>query len=835
MSDVRRAVMGHARLRALANVAVETLRQAARSLRRAPGLVVTVVAVFALGIGANATMFETIDRLLLRAPPHVTSPEDVRRIFVTQGDPFTGEVGLVETFPFPDIADFEGLPAFDAVAAYSEPEITIGRGEDASAHPAVLAGSDYWRVLGTTPAAGRFFDATDDAPGAEPVAVIGHGYWRDRFGGSPSAIGETLDFGYGPYTIIGVAPRGLTTLDLGRVDVFLPLQVAGRHMRGEGWVASRQMLFLKAVARLSPDSNPVAVADAATARHLGGRSEDIAANRYYAEPRIVLGSLGWANGLNRSGDTQGFLMLSGVALVVLLITLLNVTNLLVGRAIQTRRESAVRVALGISRRRHVAQTLAEGAILGLAGATAAFLVDSWIGSVVRARLMPFVAWEELGGSGPLWIFLMTAGITVGLLSAVPAAIRASRSDVVSSLKGGGGGTPRSTSRLRAALCVVQAGCSVVLLIGTGLFLRSFDEILNADIGFTTEGLHALTLVTDPGSTTPVERQALLLTAAERLRRIPGVEGAAASSGNPFRGSISVAIAIPGVDPIPRAPSGGPYVTAVGEGYLRTMGVPVLRGRDFDRADHAAGVQLAIVGQTMARAMWGEEDPIGQCIHVGGVTRPCSTVVGVAADPHRSDLIGELDTFQYWIPADGLETDLLRPNNLAVRVSSPAVLVDVRRELIALDTRIRHVETFSYREWMPLLARTQSTAATLFTVFGALALIVAALGLYSVIAFDVAQRTREIGIRAALGASGSAVIRAVIGRGLRHATVGVALGLIAAAVLSPRVEEQLYGISPRDPATFALVAGVLLLVALVASGLPARRAAGVDPMIALRAE
>jgi ABC-type antimicrobial peptide transport system permease subunit len=245
--------------------------------------------------------------------------------------------------------------------------------------------------------------------------------------------------------------------------------------------------------------------------------------------------------------------------------------------------------------------------------------------------------------------------------------------------------------------------------------------------------------------------------------------------------------------------------------------------------------VAVVGETMARRIWGGEDPIGRCIHVGGPTLPCSTVVGIAADPRRASIAQEEETFQYWIPAEPLQSDVLRPTNLVVRVSDPGAVDAVHRELLAMDPRIRFVRITSFREVIAPQMRSWIASATLFSAFGLLALIVAALGLYSLIAFDVAQRTREIGIRTALGALRRSVVRLVVIRALWLTGLGVAIGLTAAALLSPRIDDLLFGVSAHDPATFAAVGAVLMLVAVLAAGFPAHRASRVDPIVALRNE
>lgn len=807
-----------------------------RSLRRSPGLFLTIVTVFALGIGANAAMFETLDRILLRPPPHVDDASAVQRIHIHQLSPISQELYLGEYMSHPDFEDFRDMRTLDAVAAYATRKITLGQRSGASQVQALLASGEYWSVIGgARPALGRLFGPEDDRPGAEPVAVIGYRLWRSRFGGSPDVLGEALDFGHGPYTIVGVAPRGLTTLDLEPVDVVLPFEPAARHLYGEGWVGNRHWHMPRAIGRLAPGATPAAMEAEATIRHQAGRSETIERGQYDPDARVIAGSVIAARGPLVPDEARVAAWLGGVAVIVLLIAAVNVANLLLARNIRLRREVAVRLALGISRRRLVAQQVFEGMLLGAAGGIAAIAVDRFAGAALRTTLLPNVAWQDLGAPVDLWLALIVLAVVAGGLSALPTAIRSARSDLTEGLKSSGAGTPVRARRARAMLSVAQASLSVLLLVGAGLFLRSMHEVRTQDLGFQIDGLYEIRLLTEAGTVETQERVGLLTDAADHLRRIPGVTGAATATGNPFRNSMAVGLHIPGIDSIPRATTGGPYVVSVGEDYFRTLGINPIRGRGLETSDHTSGRRVAVVGATMARRVWAGEDPIGRCLHVGGSDEPCWRVVGIAADPRRSTLVDEAETFQYWIPAESIEMLFLQPSVLTVRLARRDVVETIRGELLGIDPRVSFVETVSIREALDPQLRSWTLGATLFSIFGGLALVVAALGLYSVIAFDVVQRTKEIGIRAALGATRRRVVQGVLNRALRLGLLGVALGLTAAAVFAPRLSHLLYGVSPHDPVTFGVVAAGLILISCCAAFLPARRAATVDPMIALRAE
>jgi predicted permease len=823
-----------------------TVRFAWRSLVRSRGLSVGIVLAFALGIGANSAMFGIVDRLLLSPPPHIAQPEQVKRLLVDRYVSFMGRRTQGSTVAYGDYLDFTRIQGFDAVGAYSgRRRLTVGRGNDAESVNAVMVTSSFWATLATRPALGRFFREEEDRPGAPGTAVIGWELWQRRFGGDRAVLGRTLDFGQGPYTIVGVAPRGFTGVNLVDVELWLPAVVTGAALQGPEWLDPdrRGAYWLNAVARLTP--GPIEVVESrATAAHRAGREQDAASGRYDPESRVLLGSLISGRGPNASAESRVATWLAGVSTIVLLIACVNVANLLLARGVRQRREVGIRLALGVSRSRLFGQTLLEGVILALIGAAAALIVSHWGSEALGRVLLPDVLWTDPGFASRATVFVLIMAIVAGVASAIVPAFTSASGDVSGTLRSSSGGITRSTLRVRGLLTMAQAALSVVLLVGAGLFVRSLQNVRSLDIGFDPEGLLLVRPVEDTNAFTADQRIALFRAAAARLRLAPGVNGATFTRGAPFYTSYVDDLRGEGLDSIPSHPGGGPYISAIGPDYFSTMRMRVLRGRGFEDSDYSTGPPVAIINQAMARLLWPREDALGKCLYIGKDATACSIVVGIADNTRRGSMIEDDPHPQYYVPYEQelarSNPERARPEMLLVRVGAEsrtgAHLDNIRRSLLALESRLRFVHIVTMREELiDSQLRSWTLGATMFTAFGAFALLVAALGLYSVLAFDVAQRTREIGLRCALGADTRSLLGLIVRRALRLAAAGVAVGLVVAALLAPRLQNLLFQTSPHDPATLSLVAAVLMTVAAAAAALPAWRAARVDPNVALRAE
>lgn len=838
-----------------ADAAADVFRHAIRSLARAPALSVAVVMTLGLGLGANVTMYSIIDRLMLSAPEHVRAPESVRRIMIESWSEYRGERAANGTLSWADVLDLEGATPLEGAAVWSERQLTIGHGLEARELDGVAVSGNYFAVLGAQPALGRFIAPDDDSEGASPVAVISHAMWQREYGGRTDVLGQTLDLGGVPLAIVGVAPRGMTTLRLGRADVWL----AATPTMGAAMRTARNWLSFGAVARLAEGAAEHAAMDQLTTLHLRARAEQIDDGSYPADARVLLTPLLEARGPLATADARVARWLAGVSLVVLLIACVNVANLMLARMVRQSREVAVRLALGISRRRLVAQLLAEGMLLGLLGGAAALVVASHAGTAISSVLLPGVAWSELGWSPRLVPLALAVAALTGLLAAAVPALHASRRDPGFTLRqAGAGGVTRSTARVRTGLALAQAALCVLLLIGAGLFVRSLDAVRSVDLGLRLDGVLYVETRMRPGATTPEERSTISHAVLDRLRSHPRIEAAAGTFTAPFMGSMTNTVRLPGTDSVPHVGEGQIWMHVVSSDYFRVLGIPIVRGRAFEPNDATLNPRVVIINETMARALWPTGDPIGQCIYPGTETE-CSHVVGIVRDSKHREF-REQPSMQFHVPlqpASTVSIIMVRPRRSAGSGSAGGGVTNggadggsalvrvaggptdgaalVRDAVLSVDPRIRHVRITDATERLAPQERSWRLGAVLFSAFGALALAVAAVGLYAVLAFDTSQRTREIGLRTALGAGRASIVRLVLARALGVAGAGIAIGAFSAALLAPRMQNLLYGVGPWDALTYAAAACALLATAATAALLPAHRAASVDPNTALRVE
>jgi predicted permease len=797
---------------------------AVRSLRRAPALAAAVVLTLALGLGANVTVYGIADRLLLSPPPHLAEPGSVRRIMVDEVQPFSDGRTTGELLSYPDFQDMRHASTLADAAVWQETVLTTGHGLEARQLDGVLVSGSYFRLRGVQPVLGRLLSEEDNASDAPTAAVISYELWQREHGGRPDAMGSTLSLGTTSYTIIGVLPPGFTTLRLGAADVWLPLERAATRLVLDG----RRWLALGGVARLREGVGEVAAAAELTSLLRRGQSEIELAQR---DPEVLLTPVLQARGPLAPPEARVAGWLVGVALVVLLIACVNVANLLLARMVRQRRETAVRLALGISRARLVGQFLVEGMLLGLVGGAAALLLAYWTSSSVGTLLLPDVAWDRLGWPARLVPLALLAAVTTGVVSALIPALqttRTARSTVSASLRDGDAGTPAGR-RLRMGLSLAQAALSVVLLVGAGLFVRSLEAVRSLDLGYRLEHLHYVQTTFASGSVTGEEAARIRQDVLKRLRGHPAVSGAAAASTAPFRTSMMSDVRLPGRDSLPRVGGQMHRVYNVTPEYFGLLGMRFIAGRPFDERDVRAGGSVVVVNESMARALWPEGDAIGACVLIA--SDDCSFVTGVVRDARFSS-IREEGVAQYFTPlrTHGSTFILAR-----ARPGSAGVAEQLREAATAVDPRIRLVQVTAARDAFAPQEREWRLGAALFTAFGLLALVVAAMGLYAMMAFDVGQRTREIGVRSALGASRSSIVGLVVGRAVAVAGAGVLLGGAAAALLTPRLEPLLFGVRPHDLMTFGLVSACLLTVAVLAAAIPARRAAAVDPAVALRGD
>lgn len=829
----RRSSRRHERLSSLRRA----LSQGMRSLARTPGFTTAVVVILALGIGANAVMFGVVDRLLLSPPQHIVDADDVRRIHVRRVI-FNGETSVSGTMTWPDYQDFRGLSAFADIGAYTTPTTsTVSWGDQVEPASTASGSASFFRLLGVQPTMGRFFHDPDDAIGAGPTVVLSHEYWERRFASDPDVLGRTVDIGGHAFSVIGVSPAGFTGVELQSVDLWLPIETAQALANGDEWVGLRGWYWLHSVVRLAPGSSLETAQAQATAAHRAGRGELIDQDRYDPEASVLVSPLIAARGPQPAQEAQVARWLGGVSLIVLLIACFNVTNLLLARAVRTRREVAVRLALGVGRGTLFAERLLESMLLAGLGATAAVGVARILGQTIHRALIPNVAFTDSGLGPRLFWFTLAATVLSGVVTGVIPALQATRTDLVSTLRASGRGSAAGGFRLRRALLVGQAALSVILLVGAGLFVRSLRQAEQLDLGFETDRLIVMDLEWSDSPTQEL-RQSIYDEVLVRVRRLPGVRSAGLTYTVPFRSSISLGQPrVPGLDSVPRHHDGGPYVNKVGSGFFDAMGLAVVAGRGIEPPDDAAGAPpVTVLSQSMALAFWPGGDALGSCLIIGGEESPCTEVVGIVENHRRQALVEDDPHFQYYLN-QGHPGFVGPPQAMMIgALDDPgSVIESIRAEARAASSRIRFVNASPMHDYVEPELRSWRLGASMFSLFGVLALIVAAWGLYSVLAFDVALRRHELGVRSALGAGGSRIIRMVLRQAVGTVAVGTMLGLALAGFAARFVEPLLFRVDGTDPPTYALVTAVLLGVAVLAGCLPAVRATRVDPTEALRSD
>ena len=820
---------------ALLDTISQNLRYAVRGLRSTPGFTLAVVATLALGLGANAAVFGVLDRLMLRPPPYLRDPGTVHRVYLAAT--FRGEPFSYRNFEYKRYLDLtRPTHSFDQVAAFATFPAAIGIGVDVHEEVVGTASAGYFDFFNATPALGRFYSAAEDSiPEGSPVAVLGYDYWWTRYGGSRDVLNMSMQIGSSIYTIIGVAPRGFAGVVEGRAPVaWIPI-TAYAWSRRHTYLDNYNWGWLEMLVRRRPGvSLAAATADLDAAFRqswLTERAIDPSQTPLdEAKPHTVLAPTQLARGPEAGPESKIGFWIGGVAVIVLLVATANVANLLLARAFRRRREIAVRLALGVSRTRLLGHLLTESLLLAILGGGAGLLI-AWVGGAALGRAFnPDSAPTTLADPRTMaWCALLT--LLVGVLTGLAPALWAGRGDLVSSLKSGAREGSYQRSRTRALLVVVQAALSVVLLVGAGLFVRSLAHVQAVHMGYDVDPVLYVERNmrgVDWSEDRQGELNRQLLAAAAT---VPGVESATEAVTVPFYNFESRGLFVPGIDSVSRL--GRFQLQAASPDYFRTTGTRLLRGRGITADDRRGAPPVIVVSETMARRLWPGRSAIGQCVRVGADTAPCRTVVGITEDVKQREL-GETASASYFLSALQLDESAY---GLFVRVHGHAADVAdaIRRRLQQEMPGASYVNVIPLSHIVSNQQRPWRTGASMFLVLGGLALVVAAIGLYSVIAYSVAQRTHELGVRIALGARLRDVVRLVLGDGLRLALGGVAVGAVLALLGGRWIGTLLFNESPYDPAVFGLVALVLLVAGLGASLVPGVRAGRVDPNIALRAE
>lgn len=796
------------------------LRFALRQLRQSPGFTVVAVLTLALGIGATTAIFSVVKSVLLSALPY----PGYERLVV--GWQTTADSA---TFPF-------SYPNFDDYAATTKSyeQLALSQRAGSNLTGAGLAqriqvaavSANYFAVAGVKPALGRTFTAEEDRPGAAPVAVLGDAAWQRLFERDPGVLGRTVTLNGVVHTIIGVMPAWMELPNA--ADVWRPL---GLNRGGDGMQDRDNYPSLFALGRLKPGVTLEDAQREATA---------IWAQIKSANPRTI------ATGItlqplveNRVGQyRQGLYLLFGAVGLVLLIACANLSNLLLARSAQRTTEIAVRTALGASRAQIVRQLLIESLLLAaLGGAVGVGLAFAARDAIVALGPAGVERFQQAAIDLPVMLTGLGLALAAGLLFGLWPAWSASQVDLRTAMQSGGrgGSAGPARKRMREGLIVAEVALTLVLLVGAGLLLKSFSRIQAVDLGFRPERL-LLGQISFPAQSypNPKMRAAFAETLLPRLEAIPGVSAAALNTAPPMSPGWKTLFFVPGRQSAPGQGAPLTDVATVSDNYFRVAGIALLRGRGFASSDLADGPKVVIIDERMAKQYWPDRDPVGQRVgFAGGIGEaeiigiaPTLRIYGYASEPP----VPQVYFLQRQVPAMSAITVLLRTKG------DPLALRGALAEVVAgLDP---NQPVFNLRAMEQDIARTQVTARLytyLLGCFSALALLLAAIGLYGVISYSTAQRTREIGIRLALGALRRDVFALILRQGFRLIALGALAGLAAAAALARLTESLLYGVSTWDASVYALVVTVLIAVAGLACWLPARRAAQVDPLIALRAE
>ncbi|HEX4440746.1 MAG TPA: ABC transporter permease [Thermoanaerobaculia bacterium] len=804
----------------------QDIRYAVRALRRTPGFTFVALATLAVGIGANTAIFSVVDAVLLRPLPYA-QPDRLVRVFQTLPKQGIEQAGA----SFPNYADWaERTRSFEDIGAVRLHDYTLTeRGEPAL----VVAGtvtSSVFRVLRARPILGRTLVASDDAPGAAPVAVLTEKLWRQRFAGDPRAIGRTVTLDRRPFTVVGVMPAAFTTPpEVPVPELWTPLSQdpVFADLRGR-----RGGHYLTLVARL------------ANGRTLGEAQAELAGIAASLEKQYPKENEGWGVRLVPlaeslvSGFRTALLVLLGAVALVFVIGCANIANLLLARSASRSREVAIRTALGAGRARLARQFLTECLVLSLTGgALGVALAYAGMGALRRMLPSDLPRTGEIALDARVLLFSLAASVLGALVFGLVPALQTASSGLSATLREGsaGAGESRRRRRLRSVLVVAETALSFVLLVGAGLLARSFLRLRDTPLGFDPSGvLTAGMSLPRSQYDKPAQWTGFYSSLVERLRGEPGVESVAAALPLPLMGAgLNFSFHVDGRPLPPGETEPSANYTALTTDYFKALRIPLLRGRLFSDADAADRPKVCVVSAELARRYFPKEDPIGQRLVFGFADPVSREIVGVVGDVKR-DGLGVVSRPEMYVP---FVQEPWWAAYLVVRTSGdPAALAPaVRAHVRALDA------TLPIEDIAPMTRTVYDSAAqprfrtTLLGLFGGAALLLAALGIYGVVSYGVGRRTRELGIRVALGAQRGDVLRMILGEGLLLSAIGLAAGLAGAVVLTRYLASLLFEVGRLDPATYAAVAAVLLAVSLLAGLLPARRATRVDPVTALRQE
>jgi len=817
------------------------VRYAVRTLLRSPGFTAIAILTLALGIGANTAIFSVVNGVILRPLPY---PDPGQLVLITSQFPTLG----FDQFPV-DAAEFlefrERNRSFSNVGAYFATAVNVGGQSSPARVTSALASASLFPTLGVTPEAGRWFTDQETLPNASPVALLSDELWRSNFGGERSIVGRKVDIDGVQTQVVGIMPKGFDVHDQG-VRVWLPLTLDPDSIN-----SYRGGHYLNLVGRLKPG---ISLATARVQlepllqhwREIDGGSSDPTQNRVHT-PNTKNHRLRYDDLLTDIVGSAGraLWVLQAAVFLVLLIACANLANLLLMRAETRHKELVLRAALGAGRGRLVRQFLAESLVLSVAGAAVGLLVARWgLHALVLSNNAGIPRAARVGLDAHVLVYTLVLALGTGVVFGLAPALRLNARSMSLALREAGSRTTShaSAARVRRALVVLEMAMAVTLLVGAGLLLRSFEKLTRVDSGFDRSQLVTFNLVL-PAATyaDSTRRVALFEQVDDQLQQVPGVQSATAMSGLPPRRPVNANdtrfegyVAKPGIPP-----QNVDYYNYVMRNYFSTMRIPMVEGRSFGPMDGAKSPPVVIVNQTLARLFYPGQSAVGHRIQPGGIvdTAQWFTIVGVAKDVKQGGVDAKTGTEIYLLDQQTPAYEGFAPRNMNVVVRSTlsrdALASSIRRIVASVDPGLPVVGLRSMDEVFDDALARPRFLAELLVIFAVVALALAAVGTYGVLAYSVAERRREIGIRMALGASEGGVLTLVLRQGMLLAGIGLLVGLGGALAVTRVVSSLLFGVQPTDPATFAAVGLFMLAVALVACVVPARRATRVDPLVALR--